>query len=153
MLRRVGRGTTTGVPRIFAQYLERRMTGSAPLDHLPKMYEALELYAGPFDFTGPLLQEAIDAVEFGEAQELKALMVQILEQVDDYMRGLASRLYEHDGQGEAGDGPDNPPTSELLSHENMGDLTDDSNEDGPMDEGKYSSMGEGEYSAMDDGED
>ena len=47
LLRNVRCVILDGVPPVYAQYLERKMTGSSPLDHLPKMYEALEFYAGP----------------------------------------------------------------------------------------------------------
>ncbi|KAM0438632.1 hypothetical protein ACHAPT_001385 [Fusarium lateritium] len=129
LLRGVGKVTTTGVPCVYAEYLRRRMTGSATLGHLPKMYEVLELYAGPFDFTGPLLQDAIEAMELGDAKQFKALRAQIVEQVDSHMKELADQLYDHDGQHEADYGLDYPPTPELLPDENVGDLGDDSSDD------------------------
>jgi hypothetical protein len=39
------------------------MTGNDVLVHLPKMYEALQGYAGPFDCCEEILQEACDAME------------------------------------------------------------------------------------------
>ena len=39
------------------------MTGDDVLVHLPKMYEALQGYAGPFDCCEEILQEACDAME------------------------------------------------------------------------------------------
>lgn len=123
LLRRVGKVTTAGVPRVYAEYLRRRMTGCAPLDNLPKMYEALELYAGPFDFSAALLQKAIEAVELGNVQQFKDLRARIVEQVDGHMKESVGRLYDHDGQGED-HGPDNMSTPEVFSGESTDSLMD-----------------------------
>lgn len=124
LLRRLDNVAIAGVSRVHAEYPRHRMTGCAPLDNLPKAYEVLELYAGPFNFSVALLQKAIDAVEAGHVQEFKDSRAQNVEQVDGYMKESASRLYEHDSQGEPGYGSDNLPLPELISPETAGDLTD-----------------------------
>jgi len=97
LLRRVRKVEFTGVPPAYAEYLERRITGSAPLDHLPKMYEALKDYADPFDFCVGLLRQAGDTVEYGDVKQFKNLRAHIVDEIANYMANGTSLLYEHDG--------------------------------------------------------
>ena len=45
VLRNVRIATFEGIPPVYATYLECRMTGNAPLDHLSRIYEALKASA------------------------------------------------------------------------------------------------------------
>ena len=63
LLRNVREVVLDEVPPVYAKYLESKMTGDDVLVHLPKMYEALQGYAGPFDCCEEILQEACDAME------------------------------------------------------------------------------------------
>jgi hypothetical protein len=63
LLRNVREVVLDEVPLVYAQYLKSKMTSCDPLVHLPKMYEALQGYAGSFDCCDEVLQEACDAME------------------------------------------------------------------------------------------
>jgi hypothetical protein len=96
LLRNVRRVVLDGVPPVYAQYLERKMTGSSPLDHLPKMYEALELYAGPFDCCEDSLQEACDAMEEDDVDRFKRVREEIITMVTERMSNARNHLFDHD---------------------------------------------------------
>jgi|SRR5579862_3948869 len=96
LLRNVRRVTLDGVPPVYSQYLKRKMTGSSPLDHLPKMYEALELYAGHFDLCEKSLQQACDAMEIDDIDGFKRARTRIITDVTEFMSNAKSHLFDHD---------------------------------------------------------
>lgn len=98
MLRNVHKVVFDGVPPVYAKYLTDKMTGSAPLDHLPNMYDALILYAGSFDFCAPLLQKACDAMEQSDVDKLKEVRAEIVEMVSQHMTYAFDHLFDHDAR-------------------------------------------------------
>jgi hypothetical protein len=49
------------------------MQGNSPLDHLPRMYDALQHYAGHFDCVEDELQEACEAIEGDDVEGFKLI--------------------------------------------------------------------------------
>ncbi|KAH0564832.1 hypothetical protein GP486_001780 [Trichoglossum hirsutum] len=96
LLRNVRRVILDKVPPVYARYLERKMTGSSPLDHLPKMYEALEFYAGHFDWCENSLQEACDAMENDDVDRFKHIRAEIITMVTEFMTNARGHLFDHD---------------------------------------------------------
>jgi hypothetical protein len=99
LLRHVRKVILDGVPPVYAEYLTRKMTGSAPLDHLPTMYDALDFYAGPFEFCSDLLQEACHAMEESDVDRFKLVRAKVVEVVSQHMANAIDHLYDHDAQG------------------------------------------------------
>ena len=99
LLQHVRKVVFDGVPPVYAEYLRRKMTGSAPLDHLPNMYDALSFYAGPFEFCGNLLQEACHAMEESDVDRFKRVRAKIINLVSQHMANDIDHLYDHDAQG------------------------------------------------------
>lgn len=100
LLRRVQKVEFEGVPRVYAGYLEGKMTGKEPVDHLPKMYDALQTYAGPFEECEPSLKEACDAMENDDVEVFKNAREDIVKMVTERMREAEAHLYYHDGKGQ-----------------------------------------------------
>ncbi|KAI0829522.1 hypothetical protein F5Y06DRAFT_282775 [Hypoxylon sp. FL0890] len=98
LLQRVHHVDFDGVPPVYAKYLTDKMTGSAPLDHLPKMYDALALYAKHFDDCAELLQEACDAIEENNVDRFKDARTKIIEWVTQHMTYAFDHLFDHDAR-------------------------------------------------------
>jgi hypothetical protein len=96
LLRNVRKVVLDGVPPVYGQYLRGKMTGCSPLDHLPKMYEALEFYAGPFDCCEDLLQEACAAMEDDDVHRFKHAREEIITVVTEHMTNAIDHLFDHD---------------------------------------------------------
>lgn len=96
LLRHVRKVKLEGVPPKYAEYLASKMRGPAPLDHLPNMFDALNLFAGQFDFCIDLLQSAWDAVEDSNVKLFKGIREEIMQLVDQYMTDARNRLFDHD---------------------------------------------------------
>lgn len=114
MLRRVRKVDFTGASPVYADFLARRMTSSEPSNPLPKMYEALEPYAKPFDFCKDRLRWANEAVENDDIKDFNVLRNEILEGITNHMAKMAKMaggLYEYDPQGEM-DALEDPKTPE-----------------------------------------
>ncbi|OAA66905.1 hypothetical protein SPI_01481 [Niveomyces insectorum RCEF 264] len=95
-LLRVRKVNVTGVSPEFAKYLVGKMTGSGPVDDLPKMFEALDVYAGHFEFCEHLLQQACNAMDHGNVDTFKEVRTKTVEQVTSFMTQALSHLYDHD---------------------------------------------------------
>ena len=97
---------TSGVPPVYARYLKSVMEGSAPLDHLPRMYRALQEFAGPFEHCDADLQIACEAMEESAVEDFKRIRKQIVDRVEAHMDDVRGRLYDHDGEmeGQASNG-------------------------------------------------
>jgi len=113
-------------------YLAYRMKRQ---DHLPNMCQALELYAGPFDFCGHFVQKANDAVESGNVKRFKKLRAQIVQQVTTHMEDTECHLYAHDSEGETDlEDPTTPEfemgAEEETDAEGEGDVEDESDAEG-----------------------
>lgn len=96
LLRNVGNVAVDGVPQVYTQYLISKMTGCAPLDHLPKMYEALVCFADHLDCCQGVLQDACDAMEDDDVEGFKLLRTEIISIVTDYMENARAHLFDHD---------------------------------------------------------
>ena len=96
LLRNVHSVVLDGVPPVYAQYMKSKMTGCSPLDHLPKMYEALEFYAGPFDCCEEGLQDACEAMEEDDIDRFKCAREEIITIVTDRMTNARDHLFDHD---------------------------------------------------------
>ena len=96
LLRNVGNVTLDGVPPVYAQYLKSKMTGCTPLDHLPKMYEALQRFAGHFDCCQGALQDACNAMEEDDVDKFKEVRAEIIPMVNEYMASAMAHLFDHD---------------------------------------------------------
>ena len=86
LLRNVGRVDIQGVvkPR-YKQYLKDVMQGDSPLDHLPKMYDALQHYAGQLD--------CCENVE-----DFKRIRATVIEKVTARMANAQERFFDHDAK-------------------------------------------------------
>ncbi|KAI1410566.1 hypothetical protein F5Y13DRAFT_167419 [Hypoxylon sp. FL1857] len=87
-----------GVPPVYAKYLTDKMTGSAPLDHLPRMYDALVTYAGHFDDCEDLIQEACNAMEETNVDRFKDARNEAIARVNRYMTDAFDHLFDHDAR-------------------------------------------------------
>jgi hypothetical protein len=96
LLRNVNRVILENVPPVYAQYLRDRITGYSPLHHLPRMYEALEFYAGHFDCCEDLLQEAYAAMEDDDSDRFSLAREGIITMVNEYMTNAHDHLFDHD---------------------------------------------------------
>lgn len=54
------------------------MTGIEPLDRLPKMYNALQCYAGPFDQVQQLMRKACLTLENHDVKEFGRFRMEVL---------------------------------------------------------------------------
>lgn len=98
MLRKVRTVEFEGVSPVYASYLQTKMTGRTPVDHLPKMYDALVHYTGSFEWTQKALKEAADAMEVNDVELFKRVREGIVSSVDEYIENARSHLYDHDAQ-------------------------------------------------------
>jgi hypothetical protein len=105
-LRNVRKVLLNGVPPVYAKYLTRKMTGSAPLDYLPSLYDALEEYGGRYSFCQDSLSEACDAMEAADISRFKAARAEIVKLVSQYMAKCIDTLYSQDGTNGMGAGSD-----------------------------------------------
>lgn len=80
-LRNVGRVDVRGAvkPR-YKRYLRDVMQGGSPLNHLPKMYDALEDYAEPF-YCYEDLDDAYEAMEDEDVELFKRVREEVIEKV------------------------------------------------------------------------
>ena len=95
-LRNVGTVVLDGVQPEYGQYLTKTMTGCSPLDYLPKMYEALKLYAGPFDCCALILREACDAMEMDDVERFKHVRERLITMVTNHPIEAEAHLFDHD---------------------------------------------------------
>jgi len=93
LLRNVRRVILDGVPPVYGKYLRGKMTGCS---NLPKMYEALEFYAGPFDCCEDVLQEACAAMEDDDVHRFKHAREEIITMVTEHMTNARDHLFDHD---------------------------------------------------------
>jgi hypothetical protein len=96
LLRNIESVLVDGVPPVYTQYLQSKLTGCSPLDHLPKMYEALEFYAGPFDCCEEALQDACGAVEEDNVDRFQRVREEIITIVTKRMANAKDNLFSHD---------------------------------------------------------
>jgi hypothetical protein len=75
------------------------MTGSAPLDDLPKMYDALISYAQPFEFLfGDWLDEAQEATEASDVVGFKSSRAELINLIGQLMADAVEYMYDHDAR-------------------------------------------------------
>lgn len=98
LLRNIQKVKFDGVPPVYAQYLKGKMIGGEPLDHLPKMYDALQNYAGPFEECESSLKEACDAMENDDVEVFKSARAYIIKTVTKRMEDAEECLFDHDGK-------------------------------------------------------
>ena len=96
LLRNVQSVFLEGVPPAYTQYLLSKMTGCSPLDHLPRMYEALQCYAGPFDCCEEALHVACEAMEEDDVDRFKRVREEIITLVTERMANTRNNLFSHD---------------------------------------------------------
>ena len=99
ILRKVRTIEFEGVSPVYASYLQAKMMGHSPVDHLPKMYDALVHYTGSFDWTQKALKEAAGAMEDNDVELFKRVRKGVVSSVDEYIENARSHLYDHDAQG------------------------------------------------------
>lgn len=81
-LRNVGRVDVHGVVKPqYKQYLIDVMQGGSGLNNLPKMYDALEYYGGPFYYCDEDLEDACEAMENGDVELFKRVREEIIQTV------------------------------------------------------------------------
>jgi hypothetical protein len=81
-LRNVGRVDVRGaVKPCDKQYLIDVMQGDSPLNHLPKMYDALAYYGDPFSCCWGDLDDAYGAMEDGDVELFKRVREEVIEKV------------------------------------------------------------------------
>lgn len=74
------------------------MEGSAPLDYLPKMYQALQSFAGPFDHCEKDLQKACQAMENCDSEKFKLVREKLIDSVNAHMEFVRAHLFDHDAK-------------------------------------------------------
>jgi hypothetical protein len=101
-LRNVGRVDVCGVakPR-DKEYLIDVMQGDSPLDHLPKMYDALDYYGRPFFCCARDLREARNAVDDGDVELFKRVREKVIKEVTACMAIGDVRTYMTIGEATA----------------------------------------------------
>jgi hypothetical protein len=82
-----------GAPPVYRQYLTSKMTGCSPVDHLPKMFHALEFYAGGFYCCEKNLKEAFEAMENDDVERFKRVRAKIVTLVTKWMADATEHLY------------------------------------------------------------
>jgi hypothetical protein len=98
LLRNVQSVFLDGILPAFKDYLEREITGSSPLDHLPKMYDALFFYAGHFDCCDKDLRKAMEAMEENDIKQFKKARLRVVRKVFYRMEEGAKLLFTHDAR-------------------------------------------------------
>ena len=99
LLRKVSRVENHGVVKPpYKQYLIETMQGSSPLDHLSRMYDALQHYAGHIDCVEGELQKACKAIESDDERDFKRVRAAVVEKVEAYMAETKQKLYESDAR-------------------------------------------------------
>ena len=96
----------------YKQYLIDVMQGDSPLDHLPKMYDALQHYAGQLDCCDEELRCALKAMEDENVDDFKRIRATVIEKVTTGMASAQERLFDHDAKidtTEAVSGSSSPP--------------------------------------------
>ncbi len=97
LLRNVGRVEIRGVVKpVYKQYLIDIMQGCDPLTHLPKMYHALQDFAGPFDCFQEDHRDACKAMEDDDVEDFKRIRATLIEKVTAYMQNAQARLFDYD---------------------------------------------------------
>lgn len=84
-----------GVPPIYARYLVSEITRTPHQDALPKMYEALETYAGPYDSCSEDLQQAFRAMEEEDVDRFKYVRAKLIKNVEKLIIKASSHLFDH----------------------------------------------------------
>ncbi len=104
MLRNVRVVDFHGVRPRYRRYLKDTMVGRTPVDHLPKIFDALEHFAGPFDCCEEDLQQAVDSMEEDDAERFKHIRAKIIKRVHVRMENALSHLFDHDAKHEVKEG-------------------------------------------------
>jgi hypothetical protein len=99
LLRNVSRVEICGVVRPhYKQYLIDTMQGNSPLDHLPRMYDGLQHYAGHSDCVEDELQEACEAIEGDDVEGFKLIRAEVVKKLTAFMADARERLFDHDAR-------------------------------------------------------
>ena len=79
------------------------MEGNEPVDHLPRMYHALQRYAGSFDRCEDQMQEDCDAMEDCNGKKFEEIRERVVMSMEEHMVETKSVLFEH-GAYDGGEG-------------------------------------------------
>lgn len=79
------------------------MEGHSPVDHLPKMYDALESLAGSFYEYESYLKQAIVAMEDDDVDGFKRIRAELVQKVILRTEHALNRLFDHDAEPPAED--------------------------------------------------
>lgn len=93
MIRNVRNADVDGVPPEYAQYLIEKMTTSSPI---PRMYFALEFYAGSIECSLDALQKAYDAAIWDDFDGFFAARQKVIEAVTGHMTDATDLLLHYD---------------------------------------------------------
>jgi hypothetical protein len=85
-----------GLHPYYARYLKNIMEGRSPLDHLPKMYDALEYLAGPFDGFEDDLSIACSAMYDYDIQGFKEVRAELAQKFVERAKHALDHLLDHD---------------------------------------------------------
>ena len=93
-----------GIKPNYAENFKKTMEGNSPLDHLPKMYDALEDLAGPFEECQHDLMWACEVMENNDAKQFKFirgnLSQYVVQRIQDALNHLTDHGAEPDEEGE-----------------------------------------------------
>jgi hypothetical protein len=78
--------------RVLESFTLLQKVREVVLDEVPKMYEALQEYAGPFDCCQELLQEACDAMEEDDVKLFTRVIAKTFPVVKKYMKDAEDHL-------------------------------------------------------------
>ena len=98
LLRKVAIVEINGAMPRYAQYLKNVMEGISRLDHLPKMYPALQHLAGSFDEYEGDIRQACTAMEEDEVERFKIIGAKLVSKVVERMEGAFNGLFDHDAE-------------------------------------------------------
>lgn len=102
LLRGVGRvDFSGGVPPEYAEHLKNTMEGRSPLDHLPKMYDALERLVQPFEGYHIDLHTPWDATERGDLETFKDCRSRLRSSIVERTQNALNHLMDHDAEPDA----------------------------------------------------
>lgn len=82
----------------YAEKFKRIMEGNSPLDHLPKMYDALEKLAGPFEEYHYDLHRALERVDNYKVTQFKILRDKLTQYVVERTQYALNHLTDHDAE-------------------------------------------------------
>jgi hypothetical protein len=107
-LRNVKEPVLDGVPTGVAGTLAKDMTSSSPppSNHLLHMYDALALYAKPFDFLCNIDMECAELCVAEDSLEVFCLYrLRVLKGISVYKAKAMEHMYDHDARDEDGEFP------------------------------------------------